>query len=196
LPILLRNGHEIHALARAGSESKLPAGCVPITGNALDPESYAEKVHTCHTFVHLVGVAHPSPAKAPLFQSIDLVALKASVKAASAANIQHFVYLSVAQPAPIMKAYVESRREAEALIRGTGMNATFVRPWYVLGPGHRWAYALIPLYRLAGLFPRSRETAQRIGLVTLPQMMRALAHAVENPATGIRIIDVPAIRKF
>ena len=37
------------------------------------------------------------------------------------------------------------------------MTATIVRPWYVLGPGHRWPLALVPLYRLAERFPSSRK---------------------------------------
>src|SRR2546421_200611 len=41
----------------------------------------------------------------------------------------------VAQPASMMQAFVAVRAEGEALIRASGMKATFVRPWYVLGPG-------------------------------------------------------------
>lgn len=42
--------------------------------------------------------------------------------------------------------------------------------------------------------PSTRESAQRLGLVRLPQMLNALVSAVENPAQGIKIVDVPAIR--
>jgi hypothetical protein len=38
------------------------------------------------------------------------------------------------------------------------------------------------------------EGAQRLGLVTLEQMIAALVHAVENPATGTRVVAVPQIR--
>src|SRR5262249_12071295 len=37
---LLTRGHEVRALARAGSERRLPVGCQVIAGNALDPNSY------------------------------------------------------------------------------------------------------------------------------------------------------------
>jgi uncharacterized protein YbjT (DUF2867 family) len=36
-----------------------------------------------------------------------------------------------------MKAYIEVHAECEALVRQSGMNATILRPWYILGPGHR-----------------------------------------------------------
>ena len=48
----------------------------------------------------------------------------------------------------MMKAYIAARTEGEALVRATGIPATILRPWYVLGPGHWWPYALLPFYKL------------------------------------------------
>lgn len=193
---LLRRGHQVRALVRAGSESKLPAGCEAILGDALDGGSYVEKISPADTFVQLVGVSHPSPAKAEQFRKIDLISATGAIKAAANAGIQRFIYLSVAQPAPVMKAYIEVRAEGEAMLQRSGMHATVLRPWYVLGPGHRWPYALIPMYWLMGLIPATRAGARRLGLVTLAQMTRALIHAVENPADGMRVLEVPEIRRF
>ena len=137
----------------------------------------------------------PSPAKAAEFRAIDLASVRASAKAAAAAGVSHFVYVSVAQPAPVMKAYVEARAEGEAAIRAAGLNATFVRPWYVLGPGHRWPYLFLPVYRLLQLIPPTRDTARRLYPVTLDQMVAALVTAVEDPAAGIRIVETPEIRR-
>jgi len=58
------------------------------------------------------------------------------------------MYVSVAHPAPVMNAYIEPRMEVEAAIRAAGLNATILRPWYVLGPRHRWPYVLLPFYAL------------------------------------------------
>ena len=193
---LLRRGHQVRALVRAGSESKLPAGCEAILGDALDGGSYVEKISPADTFVQLVGVSHPSPAKAEQFRKIDLISATGAIKAAANAGIQRFIYVSVAQPAPVMKAYIEERAEGEAMLQRSGMHATVLRPWYVLGPGHRWPYALIPMYWLMGLIPATRAGARRLGLVTLAQMTRALIHAVENPADGMRVLEVPEIRRF
>lgn len=151
-------------------------------------------VRPTDTFVHLVGVAHPSPAKAAQFREIDLVSIQAAVKAASSAEVNHFIYLSVAQPAPVMKVFQEIRAQGEKLIRASGMNATFVRPWYVLGPGHRWPLPLVPVLWLAERLPQFRESAQRLGFVTIHQMVSALVWAVDNPPNGIRILGVPEIR--
>ena len=55
---LLRRGHTVRALVRRGSESKLPASCAVVVGNALEKESYAGAVRPADTFVQLVGVSH------------------------------------------------------------------------------------------------------------------------------------------
>jgi nucleoside-diphosphate-sugar epimerase len=93
-----------------------------------------------------------------------------------------------------MKTYIAVRAECEEMIRQRGLNATILRPWYVLGPGHRWPHALIPLYWALEKFPLTREGAQRLGLVSLDQMIAALVRAVESPVSGVRLIGVPAIR--
>ena len=192
---LARRGHAVSGLVRSGSESKLPAGCAPVTGNALDAATFRDKIGAADTFVQLVGVAHPSPAKAKQFREIDLVSCQQSVAAAVANNVKHFVYVGVAHPAPVMHAYIDVRSKCEDTIRAAGLNATILRPWYVLGPGHYWPYLLIPGYWLARQIPGMRESATRLGLVTLQQMLAALVQSVEKPANGIRIVEVPEIAK-
>jgi uncharacterized protein YbjT (DUF2867 family) len=164
-------------------------------GDALVAESVARALRPGDTLIHLVGTPHPSPRKAGQFETVDLASIRASVEAAREAGVAHIVYVSVAQPAPVMKAYQLARAAGEALIRSSGIKATILRPWYVLGPGHRWAQALSPLYAAARLFPPTRAGATRLGLVTLDQMVGALIRAVESPpASGVRIVDVPGIR--
>ena len=93
-----------------------------------------------------------------------------------------------------MHQYIAVRTEAEEAIRSSGLNATIIRPWYVLGPGRRWPLLLKPGYWLMERLPATRAAARRLGLVTLPQMVATLARAVEQPATGVRVVEVPEIR--
>lgn len=192
---LVARGHTVRALVRRGSERKLPAGVEPVAGDALRAETFAGSMQADDTLVQLVGVAHPSPAKATEFRSVDLASALASFADAARARVEHVVYVSVAQPAPAMRAYVAVRAEAEAALAATGLTASVLRPWYVLGPGHRWPYALIPLYWSAALVPSLRDGARRLGLVTIREMVNALVHAVERPPSErSRVWDVPAIR--
>jgi uncharacterized protein YbjT (DUF2867 family) len=191
---LLSRGHTVRAMVRPGSEGRAAAGCEVVVADPFVPASYAGRVDGCDTFVQLVGVAHPSPAKAAQFRTVDLASAVASLKAARQAGVAHFIYVSVAQPAPVMRSYIAARAEAEAAICGSGLNATVLRPWYVLGPGRRWPVLLLPMYWLFGAIPGTRDSARRLGLVTHRQMIAALAQAVERPAAGVRIVEVPEIR--
>ena len=196
IPLLVQRGHEVKALVRKGSEGKLSGVVSCVTADALKMDSYTEQIRSADTFVHLIGVPHPSPAKAAQFRAVDLVSAQVAVKAAREACVRHFVYLSVAHPAPVMKAYVAVRSECEARLVASGMNATILRPWYVLGPGHRWPYVLLPFYWLCERLPSTREGARRCGLVTLPQMLNVLVWAVENPSRAVQVLDVPRIREI
>jgi uncharacterized protein YbjT (DUF2867 family) len=192
---LLRRGYRVRALVRRGSERLLPEAALPIVGDALDAATFAPAIPVAATVVHLVGTPHPNPSKAAEFRRVDLASIRATVSAAGRAGARHLVYVSVAHPAPVMRAYVAVRQEGEALVRASGIPATILRPWYVLGPGHRWPYVLVPVYAVLRRLPWTREAAERLGLVTRAAMIAALAGAVDTPPHApVRIMDVPAIR--
>ena len=191
---LLSRGHRVRALVRAGSESRAPAGCETVAGDPLNAASFRRLVGDSHTFIQLVGVTHPSPAKGALFRSVDLVAAKAGIDAARDAGVRHFVYVSVAHPAPMMHEYIAVRSEAERYLRAAALNATILRPWYVLGPGRRWPLLVKPLYWLMAALPPTRDAARRLGLVTVEQMIQTMALCVARPPAGIRVLEVPQIR--
>ena len=196
IPALAERGHRIRALVRPGSENKLPHGCSPVVGDALDAASYADKLTPSDTLVQLVGTPKPSPRKARQFRDVDFKSGMTAVDVARQSGLQHLVYVSVAHPAPMMHAYIQPRVEVEEAIRQNGLNATILRPWYVLGPEHYWPYLILPGYWIMGLFPSKREAVQRLSLVKLRAMVAALVHAVENPARGIKVMEVPEIRKY
>ncbi|HEX2930287.1 MAG TPA: NAD(P)H-binding protein [Candidatus Binatia bacterium] len=197
IPLLVARGHRVRVLAREQSLGRVPPGATAVAGNALDENSIAIALRPGDTVVHLVGTPHPTPTKADQFDRIDLMSIRCTVQAAKRVAISHLVYVSVAQPAPIMAHYLWVRSLGETMIREAGLTATIVRPWYVLGPGRRWPKLIVPLYKIAEMIPATRGTAERLGLITIEQMITALAFVVENPPErGHRkIIDVPAIRR-
>ena len=195
IPELIERNFEVHALVREGSVNKLPDGSLAVSGNALDRLSFADKIAPCKTFIQLVGVPHPSPSKKELFKKIDLVSIQQSVQAAKDSGINHFIYVSVAQGANVMKEFQEVRLQGEELICESGIDATIIRPWYVVGPGHYWPLLFLPVYKILELIPATKDKAIQIGLVSLQQMIATLLNAVQQPVQGIRILTVPEIRK-
>jgi len=194
---LLKDGHPVTALVRKGSEHKLPAGATPIIGDYFDPATFYQYIPEGSVFVQLLGVAHPSPKKAQQFRDIDLTSVRASVIAAKEAAVSHFIYISVAMaPSKIMAAYQAVRKEGEEFCLEEKLNCTFIRPWYVLGPGHYWPILLLPLYGIAELVPSWRKKARAMGLVTIGQMINALVSAVKQPPQPYRILEIKDIRRF
>jgi uncharacterized protein YbjT (DUF2867 family) len=193
---LLGRGHRVRVLTREASRSRVAAGAGAVVGDALDAASIRSAIQPGDVVVQLVGTPHPSPAKAEQFRRIDLVSVTACVEAMCAADVSHLVYVSVAHPAPVMKAYIDVRSRGESLIREAGLRAVILRPWYVLGPGHRWPIVLTPLYAAASLVPSLRDGAARLGLVTREDMVAALVGAVERPPSSgaVRMLGVPEIR--
>ena len=195
---LLELGHEVRVLTRPGSAIRVPSGARAVVGDALDASSFQHELRSGDTLVHLVATPHPSPGKAAEFRTVDLPSILASVSAARHAGAAHVVYVSVAQPAPVMQDYIAVRAQGEAALAASGLTTTVLRPWYVLGPGHWWPLALVPLYAIARLVPATRAGAHRLGLVRLDQMVSALVRAVEQPPApgSIALVDVPGIRTF
>lgn len=197
IPLLIARGHRVRVLARQQSLARVPSGATGVAGDALDAESIASAVQPGDTVIHLVGTPHPSPSKADQFEKVDLVSIRSTVSAAQKVGIAHLIYVSVAQPAPIMQSYLWVRMLGETMIREAGLTASIIRPWYVLGPGHWWPKLIRPLYKLADMIPSLQPMVERLGLLNIEQMITAMAYAAENPPQSgqRRIYDVPAIRR-
>lgn len=188
---------QIKALVRKGSENKLPQGCNKVFGNALDAASYQSNIAPATIFVHLIGVAHPSPSKKEQFKNIDLVSVQQAVKAAANTSIQHFIYLSVAMyPTRIMKDFQQVRAQGEALLLQQKFASSFIRPWYVLGPGHWWPLLLKPVYLILQLFPSTRAAAKNLDTVTINQIIKAMVDCIKKQARENSIFDVQTIKQY
>ncbi len=194
ISLAVERKHRVRAVVRHGSEARLAPGVTVVVGDVLSADHLAAAMSPDDTLVHLIGTPRPGPGKAQQFIDVDLASIRAASTAAKRANIAHIVYVSVAHPAPVMQAYIAARVQGEALVHATGIPATILRPWYVLGPGHWWPCALLPVYWIFERIPSTRETALRLGLVTHVQMIAALMLAIERGPEGAGVVEVPAIR--
>lgn len=200
LPMLLEKGYKVKALVRKGSEKKLSSQARSgnldiITGNAMKGNTYAEYIKGCNTFIHLIGVSHPGPGKEKEFNEIDLVSIREAAIAAKAAGVQQFIYLSVAEPAPVMKEFINVRKSGEKLLTETGMNCVFIKPWYVLGPGHYWPHLILPVYWVFMLIPPFSKTAKRLYPVRLKNVLNAITSSIEKDVKGITSLSTEELRK-
>src|SRR6185503_14734236 len=196
IKLLLGKDHQVIALARKGSENKIPARCKVVIGDPFDANTFQQHIPKGAVFIQLLGVSHPSPSKAEQFKQIDLRSVKASADAAAIAGVSHFIYISVSMaPSRIMEVYQNVRKEGEEYCLDKNLNCTFIRPWYVLGPGHWWPVLLLPFYGIAYLIPSWKQKVKGVGLVTISQMINTLVKAVEYEPGKKRIIEIEEIKR-
>lgn len=196
IKLLLQRGHRVIVLVRKGSENKVPAGAEMVIGDPFDAKTFQQYIPNGAVFIQLLGVSHPSPSKAEQFKQIDLRSVKASADAAAIAGVSHFIYISVSMtPSKIMAAYQSVRKQGEEYCMSKNLNCTFIRPWYVLGPGHWWPVLLLPFYGIAMLVPSWNKKAKAMGLVTISQMINTLVKAVEANPDKKRIIEIEEIKR-
>ena len=192
---LLQRGHRVIVLVRKGSEHKVATGAEAIVANPFDAKTFQQFIPKETVFVQLLGVSHPSPKKAKQFQEIDLRSVKASADAAANAGVAHFIYVSVAMtPSKLMQAYQAVRSEGEKYCLSKTFNCTFIRPWYVLGPGHWWPVILLPFYGLAEIIPSWRKQARAKALVTIGEMLNTLINVIEGEPLPLRVCEIKDIR--
>jgi len=107
------------------------------------------------------------------------------VKAHATPAFGHFIISVSRKPASMMEAFIacatKARRSSGTVDEGD-VCAPVVRP----RPGHWWPYALVPFYWIAELLPPARESARRLGLVSISQMLNALVWAVDHPPAMFR----------
>lgn len=192
---LTKKGYHVLALVRQGSEQKVPPGAEVIIGNPFDAKTFQSTIPRGCTFVQLLGVAHPSPKKAQQFTEIDLRSLKASADAAATAGVNHFIYMSVAMaPVKLMQAYQQVRKEGEQYCLAKNFNCSFIRPWYVLGPGHWWPLLLLPVYGIGEFAPSWKKKTRAVALVTIGQILRTLVSVIEEDPSPHRILEIKDMR--
>lgn len=195
--LLAEKNYSVRALVRKGSERKVPGGCEIVFGDALNAETYKDMVPENSVFVHLVGVHHPSPAKKEEFKKIDLVSIKEAVKAAEYSKAKHFIYLSVSQfPSFVMHNYQQARKRGESLVKSSGIPCTFLRPWYVLGPGHWWPVIFQPFFFFARMIKSLRKSIVHRQYVTIRQMIAALRIAIKNTPLYVMVMEIEDIKQL
>ncbi|RYY00874.1 MAG: NAD-dependent epimerase/dehydratase family protein [Gammaproteobacteria bacterium] len=193
---LVTAGYDITALVRKGSEHKLPQGVRAIIADPFDATSFQQWIPKGATVIQLLGVHHPSPRKKEKFRQVDLRSVKTSADAAAYANAAHFIYVSVAMiENNLMKEYQAIRKEGEAYLLSKGLRCTFIRPWYVLGPGHFWPALLLPFYGVASIFPAWKQKAAGMRLITIGQMLQTLQKAIDSPPPRTRVFEISHIKR-
>jgi NADH dehydrogenase len=142
--------------------------------------------------IHLVGIIRESPSKGVTFERIHLEGTRAVLEAAKRAGVRRYVHMSALGARPnAHSAYHRTKHAAEALVRGSSLDWTILRPSMIHGPGGEftrmqvaWAkrqsmpFLFMPYFG-AGLF--GTAGAGKLQPVYVGDVARAFVDALDNP---------------
>ena len=192
---LVAKGYDVTALTQKGSENKLPKGVRAIIADPFDASTFQQWIPRGAIYIQLLGVSHPSPHKRTLFRDVDLKSVKTSADAAATAGVSHFIYVSVAMSDGNIKGYQEVRKEGESYLLSKHLVCTFIRPWYVVGPGHLWPVFLLPFFRLGKMVSSQKKKIDERSFISIKQMIHTLIKAIDSPPQKLRVFEVKHIKR-
>jgi len=142
--ILSHSDHTVVAGARsAGSFAEFPAAprITPVVIDYGDANSLVAALDAADCLVHLAGILIES--KDSTYQSANVDATAAVLKAARQAGVTHVIFISVVGADPQSpNAYFKSKADAEQLVADCKLSATIIRTPILLGAGAAGAAAI------------------------------------------------------
>ncbi len=155
-----------------------------VRGALDDADSLARLVASAEAVLHVAGVVN-APDRAG-FAAGNVAGTAAMIAAAQAAGVRRFIHVSsLAAREPGLSNYGWSKAESEALVAGSGLDWTIVRPPAVYGPGDR---EMLELFRMAKRGIVALPPGGRLSVVAAEDLARLLLAIAEHGAAE-RILE-------
>ena len=132
---LLNQSHDVKALVRIGSESKLGSisKIESVFGNVSSPESIEETLSGCDAAINLIGLIREFPSKGITFEDLHFQSAKRVIHAAEKAGVKRFILMSANGVKPNGTPYQSSKWLAEQVLKGSTLDWTIFRPSLIFG---------------------------------------------------------------
>jgi uncharacterized protein YbjT (DUF2867 family) len=136
---LLEREADVTVLVKPDADNKLGslAGRVQVVyGDPWNPASLRGRGRGHGAVIHLVGGTKPDPARGLTFRHLNYVSTRNVAQMAVSDGVPQFVLLSASvTPFGVSRGYLESKRDAEQYLKGTGLTWTIVRAPALFVPG-------------------------------------------------------------
>jgi uncharacterized protein YbjT (DUF2867 family) len=193
---LARRGKPVAVLTRNASRAKRSPGLDVEyrEGDVTRAESLAsamqgvEAVVGCQQFpnspIENAGKGHT-------FEKVDAEGTENLVRAAKAAGVKRYVYLSGAGAAPDGPHWFRAKWRAETAVRESGLTYTILRPSWVYGPEDRSLNRFLSMSRFLPFVPLIGNAGkQRMQPVFIDDVGRAVAGSLDNPAAANQVFKL------
>jgi nucleoside-diphosphate-sugar epimerase len=189
LDVAVGAGHQVSALTRRDQPPRQDVTWVP--GDLHDSGALERLVDGADAVIHVAGVLTGRNAAA--FDIGNVGGTLAMLAAATAGGVHRFVHVSsLAAREPRLSLYGASKRKAEDLVFGSGLDWSIVRPPAVYGPGDK---ETLELFRMAKLGVMLMPLRGHISLIHVDDLARLLLALAEYSAPSKVLIEADDGRK-
>jgi uncharacterized protein YbjT (DUF2867 family) len=179
VPRLIGRGHRVRVLSRDpnGSAALFGPSVDWRQGDVTDPASLEGTAEGCEIVVHLVGPLLGAPdGRSGAYSPATLNVLRA----AQAARVRRFVYVSALGADPGSDGYLRTKFYAEGEVLRSSLEHVIFRPSIIYGPGDHFTTALVRLLRKLPVVPIPGRGSLMCEPISVEDAADALSQAVER----------------
>ncbi|HEY9174566.1 MAG TPA: complex I NDUFA9 subunit family protein [Verrucomicrobiae bacterium] len=187
-------GHTTRLLARrpeSGQMRKLTSefNASAFSGNVLQAETLDTAMLGVDAVIHLVGII--SEIGKQTFENVHVQAAQNVVGAAKRAGVRRFIHMSALGTRPkAASRYHQTKRAAEEIVRGSGLEWTVFRPSLIYGPGDHFVSLFAKLARLSPVLPVTGPGTAKMQPVAVGEVAACFVRALTEPSAAGRTFDV------
>jgi NADH dehydrogenase len=194
---LARRGKPVAVLTRNAQKARgrFPELSVDYReGDVTNPETLVAAMQGVET---VIGAAQfpnspiENPGKGQTFEKVDAIGTENLLRAAKAAGVQRYVYLSGVGAAPEGRHWFRAKWRAETAVRESGLTWTIIRPTWVYGPEDSSLNRFLGMSRFLPFVPQIGDIGkQRMQPVFIDDVGRAVAESLDNAAANNQLFEL------
>ncbi|NRB70829.1 MAG: complex I NDUFA9 subunit family protein [Xanthomonadales bacterium] len=175
-------GHENLLLTRhkAGLEDlQLIPGVRLQQTDVYEKDALARHFSGADVVVSMAGILNESGFDGAGFRRVHVELVAAVIEACQAAGVSRILHVSAINAGQGESFYLQSKGEAEALLKASGLDVTLLRPSVIFGPGDGFFNRFATLLRLAPALPLACAES-RLQPVWVGDVATAMVQALER----------------
>ncbi len=193
VPALLAAGHRVVALVRTPTAGEAVLGRLPASeraavetrsGDVTRPETLAPAMAGVDAVLHLVAIPRDYRGGADL-RLVNTEGTRAVIEAMLQVGVTRLVHMGALGVEDDLKLhYASSKAKAEALVHGSGLDATILKPSLQFGPGDGFFNVIADLIRLSpGIVPVPGRGDSRFQPIHSGDVAKVVVASLADPST-------------
>lgn len=194
--VLLKRGESVRILTR--DPAKIPKifgseNVEGVSGDITQPETLSKALAGIDVVIQCAQFpGHPveNPKKGHTYWQVDALGTENLAKAAKAAKVKHFIYISGAGTSEEKRdPWFRAKWYAEQAVRGSGIPTTIFRPSLVYGPEDRSLNQIIQIIKKSPIFPIFGNGKGHLQPIFVENLAEIVSSTVDYQKEEDRIFD-------